>query len=78
MNVLAENVESFDLRYLDPLTAQWLEYWDTTQSSGQLNRLPLEVRITLVLASVPQGGEKTFTTKLMLPMQQPLSFGIPR
>ncbi len=78
VNVLAENIESFDIRFLDPRTAQWLEYWDTTQVSGQLNRLPLEIKITLVLANCPLGVEKTFTTKFMLPMQDPLSFGIPR
>ena len=44
VNVLAEDVELFDIRYLDPLTGQWLETWDTTQLTGQLNRLPLEVK----------------------------------
>ena len=78
VNVLAEDVESFHARYLDPLTGLWVESWDTTQVSGQLNRIPLEIRLTLVLANVPLGVDKTFTTKLMLPMQQPLSFGIPR
>ncbi len=78
VNVLCEDIESFDLRYLDPQTSQWLETWDTTQATGQMNRLPLEIRITLTLAHVPVGLQSTYTTKFMLPMQNPLSFGIPQ
>jgi len=78
VNVLAEDVETFDIRYLDPLTAQWLETWDTTQLTGQLNRLPLEVKVTLELKGVKNSPPFRFVTKFMLPMQQPLSFGIPR
>jgi general secretion pathway protein J len=78
VNVLAEDVEIFDLRYLDPLTGQWLESWDTTQLTGQLNRLPLEVKLTLVLKPVRNTPPYRFVTKFVLPMQQPLSFGIPR
>jgi general secretion pathway protein J len=78
VNVLAENVELFDVRYLDPLTGLWVESWDTTQTSAQLNRLPLEVRITLTLKGVPGMASTTYATRAMLPMQQPLSFGIPR
>lgn len=76
INVLAENVESFDVRYLDVTTGQWLETWDTTQTTGQLLRLPLEVRIILVLKDVPPGVEPMYTTKVTLPIQKPLSFGI--
>lgn len=78
VNVLAEDVELFDLRFLDPLTGQWLEQWDTQQLTGQLNRLPLEVKITLVLKPVKNSPPYRFVTKAILPMQQPLSFGIPR
>ena len=78
VNVLAEDVELFDIRFLDPLTGQWVESWDTTQLTGQLNRLPLEVKVTLVLKPVRNTPPFRFVTKFMLPMQQPLSFGIPR
>jgi general secretion pathway protein J len=78
VNVLAENVESFDVKYLDPMTGLWAESWDTTQVSGQPGRLPLEIEVTLVLKGVPGGVSEPFTTKFMMPMQQPLSFGIPR
>jgi general secretion pathway protein J len=78
VNVLAEDVELFDVRYLDPLSGQWVESWDTTQLTGQLNRLPLEVKVTLVLKPVKNSPPFRYVTKFILPMQQPLSFGIPR
>jgi general secretion pathway protein J len=78
VNVVAEDVESFSLKYLDPTTGMWTETWDTTQALMQQNRMPLSVRINLVLKGVPNGTPSTFTTKVMLPMQQPLSFGISR
>jgi general secretion pathway protein J len=78
VNVLAEDVEAFNLRYLDPLTAQWVEQWDTTQVTGQPMRLPLEVKISLTLKGVPNGQPYAFTTKIFIPLQQPLSFGIPK
>lgn len=78
VNVLAEDVELFDIRFLDPLSSQWVESWDSTQLTGQLNRLPLEIKVTLVLKPVKNSPPFRFVSKFMLPMQQPLSFGIPR
>ena len=78
VNVVAESVQEFHLRYLDPMTSQWVTTWDTMQLTGQPNRLPLEVEITLVLKGVGEGPPYSYTTKLFLPIQQPLSFGIPQ
>jgi general secretion pathway protein J len=78
INVVAEDVEKFDVRFLDPLTTQWVETWDTMQITQQPNRLPLEVSITLVLKGVGDGAPYSYSTKVFLPIQQPLSFGIPR
>jgi len=79
VNVVAENVESFSLRFLDPMSGLWVETWDTQQAAtGQYNRLPLEIEIKLTLAEVPGAAAATYTTKTTLPMQQPLSFAIPR
>jgi general secretion pathway protein J len=78
VNVLCENVESFDLRYLDPATGMWVEAWDTTSVTAQLNRIPLAIRVTLVLKDVPSGVPSTYTTKIMLPIRNPLTFGIPQ
>jgi len=78
VDVVAEDVQEFDVRYFDPLTGQWVETWDTTQITGQPNRLPLEVSIRIVLKGVGQGEPYSYTTKVFLPIQQPLSFGIPK
>ncbi|MBV9946230.1 MAG: general secretion pathway protein GspJ, partial [Myxococcales bacterium] len=50
--------------------------WDSTQVSGQPNRVPYEVKVSLVLRGVGGGPPFEYTTKLFLPIQQPLSFGI--
>jgi general secretion pathway protein J len=78
VNVVAEDVDQFDVRYLDPQTGLWVETWDSMQVTGQPSRLPLEVVITLVLKGVGGGPPYAYTTKVFLPIQQPLSFGLAR
>ena len=78
VNVVAEDVDQFNLRFLDPQTTQWVDTWDSMQVTGQPNRLPLEVKITLVLKGVGGGPPYAYTTKVFIPIQQPLSFGIPK
>jgi len=78
VEVIAEDIEEFDVRYLDPTTGVWNETWDSTQVTGQPNRLPLAVSVRLVLKGVGDGAPYAYTTKVFLPIQQPLSFGIPR
>lgn len=77
INVLAEDVDHFDLKYFDPLTQNWVETWDSTQVSAQLNRLPLEVRIELEMKPVKNTPAFKYVTKVFIPIQQPLQFGIP-
>lgn len=80
VNVLCEDVTAFELMYLEPSTDTWLSSWDSSQmaNQGQYGRLPLQVKVTLVL----RGGEGERPIKLMtkvaLGMQTPLTFGIPR
>ena len=80
MDVLATDIDLFDLEYLDPLTGQWTETWDTTQAVGQAARLPLQVRVLLVLnggqRSSAGRGRKTirFVSKIPIPIQKPLTF----
>ncbi len=76
VNVVAEDVQEFDIHYFDPLTSQWVDTWDSMQITGQPNRLPLEVKVTLVLKGVGDGPPYSYTTKFFLPIQQPLAFGI--
>jgi general secretion pathway protein J len=74
VQVLAQDIERFDLRYLDPLTSEWLESWNSTQPAAQLGRLPSQVWITLVLRESAGGASATFETKIPLAMQLPLDF----
>jgi general secretion pathway protein J len=78
VNVLAEDIERFDVQYLDATTGMWLDTWDTTQATGQPNRLPFEVKLTLVLKNGEKGKPITFVTKVVLPMQSALNFAVAR
>jgi general secretion pathway protein J len=78
INLMAEDVEMFDIKYLDPLTQQWVESWDSTSISGQLNRLPIEVRIELQMKAVAHTPPFKYVTKVFIPIQGALQFGIPQ
>jgi general secretion pathway protein J len=80
VNVLCEDVTSFDMMYLEPSTDTWLSSWDSTQPSnqGQYMRLPLQVKVQLVLRG-PEGDKPIkLTSKVSLGMQVPLTFAIPK
>ena len=80
VEVLATDIDLFDLQYLDAQSGQWQESWDTTQTTGQPDRLPLQVRVILVLnggrrAGAERGrGTIRLVTKVGLNMLQPLTF----
>jgi general secretion pathway protein J len=80
IEVLATDIDLFDLQYLDAQTGQWQEDWDTSQSTGQPDRVPLQVRVILVLNGGARGGSDRsrgtirLVTKVGLNMLQPLTF----
>ncbi len=80
VEVLATDIDLFDLQFLDAQTGQWQESWDTTQATGQPDRLPLQVRIILVLNGGARSGSDRsrgtirLVTKVGLNMLQPLTF----
>lgn len=76
--VLAEDIDLFDVKVLDPQSGLWLDSWDTTQATGQPNRLPIQVRVTLVLRGGPGGKPIRFEEKIPVPMIEALSFAQPR
>lgn len=75
VQVLAEDIESFDVQFLDPMTGEWVDSWDSTQPAAQFGRLPMQVSVLLVLNGGP-GGTTTFQTKVALPIQLPLQFAV--
>ncbi|MCC6215115.1 MAG: general secretion pathway protein GspJ [Polyangiaceae bacterium] len=80
IEILATDIDLFEVRLLDPLSGQWVESWDTTQAIGQPNRLPLLARIVLVLNGAAReargGGRGTlrFSTAVPLAAQRALTF----
>jgi general secretion pathway protein J len=80
IEVLATDIDLFQLEYLDPQTALYNETWDSTQVTGQPNRLPLNVRVTLILNSGKRSnadggrGRIRLVSVIAIPIQQPLSF----
>ncbi|EYF02918.1 type II secretion system protein GspJ [Chondromyces apiculatus] len=74
VNVLAEDIDSFSLQYFDPMTGEWTDSWDSSQVTGQYDRLPLQVWITLVLRGGPGGQLIKFETKVPIAMQVPLGW----
>lgn len=82
LDVVCTDIDLFELSYLDPTTSQWVDAWDSTQTTGQQNRMPLMVRVTLVV----NGGRRAsagrlrnplrFETTVVIPISQPLSFAI--
>jgi general secretion pathway protein J len=82
IDVIASDIDLFRLKYLDPLTGQWIETWDSTDTLTHTNQLPIYVHVKLVLnggrrAAAGRGqGTMTFETKVAIPMYQPLSFAI--
>ena len=78
VNVLCEDVIAFDVQYLEPLNDTWLDSWDSSSQTSTYTylRLPLYVRITLVLKGVEPDRPIRLMTKVPLGMQSPLSFGM--
>ncbi|MFO0554890.1 MAG: type II secretion system protein GspJ [Polyangiaceae bacterium] len=77
VQVMAQDVISFNLEYLDHLTGDWVEAWDSSQPE-QFERLPKYVRIELVLNHPSGGTPYRFVTKVPIAMQAPILFGVPQ
>jgi general secretion pathway protein J len=57
VDVLATDIDLFELSYLDPLTGRWVEEWDSTSVVGKKGQLPLQVKIVLVLNGAARSHE---------------------
>lgn len=82
IEVLATDIDLFELEYLDPLSGRWREEWDSTSIVGERGRLPVMVKVTLVLngGSRSQGSRSRtkirLVSKIPLPISDPLSFAL--
>lgn len=82
IDVLATDIDLLKFRYLDPLTGNWAETWDSTDTLTHTNQLPIYVHVKLVLNGGRRGsagrgrGTLRFETKVAIQMYQALSFAI--
>jgi len=73
VNILAEDVKSFDIQYFDDVMNEWVDTWNTLNATGQPARLPKQVRITLILNG-PNDKPIAFRERVDIPMQAVLNF----
>jgi general secretion pathway protein J len=76
INVICEDVTELDFSYLDPITGEWTETWDSTQAAGQFQRLPLQVKIRIVLRGGIGDAPIRLETRVPIAMQAAVTFGI--
>lgn len=82
VEVLATDIDLFELEYLDALTGQWREEWDSTSVIGEKGRLPVQVKVTLVLNGAARTrddgsrGKIRLVSKIPLMIQDPLDFAL--
>lgn len=82
IEVLATDIDLFELEYLDPLTGRWREEWDSTSVVGEKGRLPLQVKITLVLNGASRSrdggsrGKVRLVSKVPIHIQDTLNFAL--
>jgi general secretion pathway protein J len=77
VQVMAEDVSELNFRYFDVQTQQWTDSWDTTAITGQAGRLPAMVKVSITMNHGPGDRPIHFQTKITIPIQLPLSFGVP-
>lgn len=82
VEVLATDIDLFELEYLDPLTGQWREEWNSTSVVGEKGRMPVQVKVTLVLNGAARSrddgarGKIRLVSKIPLMIQDPLNFAL--
>jgi general secretion pathway protein J len=73
--VLIRNVTSFKVSFLDSLSGEWIDTWDTLQGAMQPNRLPTQAKILLTVPNLSGSGpDQTFGTRAWLPNAYALNF----
>lgn len=68
VEVLLEDVTAFDIKYLDPMSGEWLSSWNTSQAIGQPSRLPSQVKISLSVVD-PRNPTRSITLTTRVPVR---------
>ena len=69
-----ENIASFDLSYFDFEMNEWQDNWDTTDESAEMDRLPPQVRIKMVIFD-RRDKEIAYGSQIIIPMRTPIFLG---
>jgi general secretion pathway protein J len=76
VQILVDDIDTFDLKYLDPLSGLWTDTWDSTSAAAQLGRMPMQVEITLIMKGGAGGSPIRMRTKTPIMIPQPLAFAL--
>ena len=49
LQILVEDVVDFEVEYLDHVSGEWVDAWDTREVTHQPNRLPAQVKLMLTV-----------------------------
>jgi general secretion pathway protein J len=75
LTILVDDVREFELQYLDPLSIEWVEEWNTTGTEA--NRLPAQVMSRLVVPALSDPDDDEFyTTRAMVPITYALNHAV--
>jgi general secretion pathway protein J len=79
IQILIANVKTFELAFLDPLTNEWSDTWDTTQVGMQPNRMPAQAKILVTVPNLSGAGpDQVFGTRTFFPNTYALNFTLYR
>ena len=77
--ILLEGVEELEFEYLDPVSMEWLETWDSDpdNATAQRNRLPAQVKIVLRVQDVENPDEiVTYSTRTSIQLTWALNHAV--
>ncbi len=76
VDVLAEDIEELQFKYFDGIAQKWVDRWDSADTNGAPNRLPVYVHVLIRMAAEPNGKPVELETKVVIPLQRQLMFGV--
>lgn len=77
VEIALRDVNEMELSFLDPITKEWVDEWDAGDTSGEMNRLPAQVKIILRMPDVRNRNHlQTFGTRAVVQIRYALNFAI--
>lgn len=73
VQILIDDVKSFEIEYLEPGTYRWVREWDARSAADHLNALPLQVKI---IVEVPNPRRRGQTIRLGTRATLPIHYGL--